>query len=311
LSALAYPVALVAAAAFAISIPLQHRAADSAARDDDGELGPRQISSFVRTTVRNRWWLAGISLQMAGFGIHALALSLGGLAVVQPLLVSTLLFALPINRFLRHESVKRVELSWAAVLVAGLAGFLLLGTAGVHAGAQAADRGPAVAAGALTTVVVLVLVLAAHRGGRSAAATLLGLATGVLFAVTASLIKECTGLLAHGPGRLLSGWQLYALVVAGLTGVLLNQLAYRAGPLSASLPAITVVNPLVAILLGVMVFDERLRHSPLAIFGEVLFLGMLALATVSLSRLEQLPVTETPVPAAAGLRSGIPDSDVS
>ncbi|HEV7189241.1 MAG TPA: DMT family transporter [Blastococcus sp.] len=287
MSALVYPVALAAAASFAIAIPLEHRAADSVP-DGDGGLRPRQIGAIVRETVRNRWWLTGMGLHTLGLGVHALALSLGGLAVVQPLLVANLLFALPINRRLRREQLKPVELGWAAVLVASLAGFLVLATAGVSSGTQAADRGPAVAAGALTSVVAVLLVLAAHRAGRSAAATLLGVATGVLFAVTASLLKECTGLLVQGPVRLIAGWQFYALLVVGLTGLLLNQLAYQAGPLSASLPAITVVNPLVSILLGVLVFDENLRHTAPAILGEVVFLGMLALAAVNLSRLEQL-----------------------
>ncbi|MDQ1662368.1 MAG: hypothetical protein QOJ68_2348 [Blastococcus sp.] len=287
MSALAYPAALVAAAAFAIAIPLEHRAVDSLPYD--GSLQRGQIGLLVRATTRNRAWLTGMSLHTLGLGAHALALSLGGLAVVQPLLVANLLFALPINRRLRRERVRAIELGWAAVLVLGLAGFLLLATAGVRTGTEVADRGPAVAAGVLTSLVAVVLVAAAYRAWRSAAAALLGVATGVLFAVTASLIKECTVLVVQGPGRLLAGWQLYALVIAGLTGLLLNQLAYQAGPLSASLPAITVVNPLVAILLGVLVFDENLRHSAPAILGEIIFLGMLALGAVSLSRLEQFP----------------------
>ena len=297
MSALAYPVALVAAAAFAIAIPLEHRAVASVP-DDDGGLRPRQIGALVRATVRSRWWLTGMSLHTLGLGAHALALNLGGLAVVQPLLVANLVFALPINRRLRKEQLKPVELGWAAVLVISLAGFLVLATAGVPTGTQAADRGPAVAAGALAGLLAVLFVLAAHRAGRSAAATLLGVATGVLFAVTASLLKECTGLLVQSPGRLLTGWQLYALLVVGITGLLLNQLAYQAGPLSASLPAITVVNPLVAILLGVIVFDENLRHTAPAILGEVVLLGMLALAAVNLSRLEQLPAA-APAPAQA------------
>jgi drug/metabolite transporter (DMT)-like permease len=286
-SVLAYPMALLAAAVFAIASSLEHRAADGVPHD--GKMAPRQIGAVVRATIRNRWWRMGVSVHALGFGVHALALALGGLAVVQPLLVTNLLFALPLNHRLRQERVRPIEVGWAALLVVGLAGFLFLATAGVATGTEAADRGPAVAAGALTSLIAVVLVLAAHRAGRGAAAALLGVATGVLFAVTASLIKECTGVLSHGPRALLAGWQFYTLLAVGLAGLLLNQLAYTAGPLSASLPAITVVNPLVAILLGVLVFDENLRHSLPAILGEVVFLAVLALAAVNLSRLEQLP----------------------
>lgn len=110
--------------------------------------------------------------------------------------------------------------------------------------------------------------------------------------MTASLIKAATGLLVEGIVPLLTSWQLYALIAAGAAGLLLNQLAYQSGPLSASLPAITVVDPLVAVLLGVTVFDERLRHSPPALVGQAALLGVLAVAGFNLARLEQLPVGE-------------------
>ena len=284
MSVVAYPVALLAAAAFAVAIPLEHRSADKA--PDAGGLTPRQIIAFARATLRDRWWLAAMGLNAVGFGLHALALHYGSLAVVQPLLVANLLFALPINHWLRHEPVRAVELAWAGVLVVGLGGFLLIATAGLPAARQAVDKGPAIAAGVLLAVVATTLTVTARRSGGSTAATLLGIVTGVMFAVTASLIKVNTGLLAQGPLRLLASWQLYALVAVGAIGLLLNQLAYQSGPLSASLPAITVVDPLVAILIGVAVFDENLRHRPPALAGELLCLGLLALAGYNLARLE-------------------------
>lgn len=293
MSMLAYPAALGAAAVFAVAIPLEHRAADRA--PDAGGLGPRRLGSFIGATLRDRWWLTGMALNTAGVGLHAFALHVGSLAVVQPLLVTSVLFALPINHRLRREPVKAVELGWAAALTVGLAGFLLVATAGVPNIAQAADPEPAVAAGVLVVVVTGSLALAARRAGRSTASALLGVATGILFAVTASLIKACTDLLVSGPLPLLTSWQLYALFVAGPTGLLLNQLAYSAGPLSASLPAITVVDPLASILLGVAVFDENLRHTLPATAGEVIFLGLLVAAGINLARLERLPS-----PAAVG-----------
>jgi drug/metabolite transporter (DMT)-like permease len=231
-----------------------------------------------------------MGLNVVGFALHALALHGGALAVVQPLLVSNVVFALPLNHLLRREPVRGVEVLWAALLITGLAGFLLVATAGVPTGTEPADPGPAVGAGILLLVAAATLILTARRAGSTTAATLLGIATGVLFAVTASLLKVCTGRLIDGPVHLILSWQLYALVVAGAAGILLTQLAYQAGPLSASLPAITVVDPLVAVLLGVIVFDEHLRQSPAAVAGEVLFLALLGIAGVALGRLER-PLT--------------------
>jgi hypothetical protein len=114
-------------------------------------------------------------------------------------------------------------------------------------------------------------------------------ATGIAYALNATLIKACTNVLARGPIALLLSWQLYLLLVTGAVGLLLNQLSYQAGPLAASLPAITVVDPLLSVLLGVIIYDENLRHTPLAITGEVGFLGLLTLAATALVRLHQSP----------------------
>jgi hypothetical protein len=293
--------ALTAAAAFSFAIPFEHRAADQA--PDAAGLSLRQIGRFIRATARSRWWLAAMGLNALGFGLHALALHNGGLAIVQPLLVANLLFALPINHWLRKEPITAAEVGWAAALVVALSGFLLIATAGVGATVQMADRGPAVATGVLVVLVVGGLTVTARHSGGSTAATLFGVSTGILFAVTASLVKECTGIIVHGPIALLTSWQLYALLVAGGAGILLNQLAFQSGPLSASLPAITVVDPVVSVLFGVLVFDENLRHTPLAITGEVLTLGLLAAAAFNLSRLERAP---EPIPA--GHSSGQPTS---
>lgn len=282
---LAVPAVLAAAFCFAVAIPLEHRAADRT--PDFGGFRPREVGAFVRETVRNRWWLLGMGLNTVGFGLHAVALNLGPLAVVQPLLVTNMLFALPVNHWFRREPVSRPELGWAAALLVGLSGFLLIGTAGVPHTPQAADVGPAIAAGVLVVLTAGGLALAARRTHRAFAPVLLGVATGVLFAVTASLVKEVTGLITGSPSALLTSWQLYALLVAGAVALLFNQLAYQAGPLSASLPAIAVVDPLVSILIGVTVFDENLRHTPAAITGQVVCLGLLAVSGVVLARLEQ------------------------
>lgn len=285
MSWLAYPAALGAAGAFAVAIPLEHRAAVRAPSTDGLSRG--RLGRFVTATLTDRWWLGAMGLNVVGFGLHGLALNAGALAVVQPLLVSNVLFALPIHHALRREPLRGVELLWALLLVTGLAGFLLVATAGVPAGNEPADPGPAIGAGALVVLAAVVLVTSARRTGGTAAAALLGIATGVLFAVTASLLKVCTGLLAAGPLHLLASWQLYLLLLTGASGILLTQLAYQAGPLSASLPPITVVDPLVAVLLGVVVFDEHLRHSPVAVLGEAVFLGLLAVSGVALGRLER------------------------
>jgi hypothetical protein len=186
---------------------------------------------------------------------------------------------------------------WALALVAGLAGFLVVATAGVAATHEAADRGPAIVAGLLALGAAPVCVLVARGRQRASAAALLGVATGIVFAGTATLIKACTSLLARSPVALVTSWQLYTLLAAGAVGLLVNQLAFQAGPLSASLPAITVVNPLLAVLLGVVVYDENLRHTPWAIATEAGSLMLFTVAAFALTRY-QAAAAEPPVPDA-------------
>ena len=291
-----YPAAVAAAGAFAVSATLAHRSAGEVPEVQG--FGSRQLLGFVRATLAHPYWLGGIALSTVGLGLHAFALHAGALAVVQPLLVLGVLFALPLQRRLHRERVRRAELLWALALVVGLAGFLVVATAGVAVTHEAADRGPAIVAGLLAVGAAAVCVLVARGRQRGTAAALLGVATGIVFAATATLIKACTSLLAHSLVALVTSWQLYTLLVAGVVGLLVNQLAFQAGPLSASLPAIAVVNPLLAVLLGVVVYDENLRHTPWAIATEAASLMLFTVAAFALTRHQaaaaQPPVLDAP-----------------
>jgi drug/metabolite transporter (DMT)-like permease len=237
-------------------------------------------------------------LSTVGLGLHAFALNAGPLAVVQPLLVLGVLFALPLHRRLRRQRIPRRELWWALALVVGLAGFLAVATAGVPTAHETAHRGPAIAAGVLAVGAAAGCVLLARGRQHATAAALLGVATGIVLAGTATLIKACTNLLAQGPLALITSWQPYALLAAGGVALLFNQLSFQAGPLSASLPAITVVEPLLAILLGILVYHENLRHTPWSIATECGFLALFTTAAFALTRHEAM------VPSSSCLPSG-------
>ena len=310
---------LGAAASFAASTVLQARSASSA--PDAQGLRPRQLAAFLAATLTHPLYLAGLVADVAGVGLHALALHAGALAFVQPLLVTGVLFTLPLHHHLAGRRVSRGELVWGVVLTAALAGFLLTastdagtGTAGV---AEPVDRGPAVAAAVLAAAAALACTLLARRAGAGSpairgagtsprpgtAAALLGVATGIAFAGTAALLKTCTDLLVRGPLALLTGWQLYALLGVGAAGLLLHQLAFQAGPLTASLPAFTAVDPLVSVALGVVIFDERLRHTPSALLLELVSLALLSVAAVILTR-TTLPGPDQSGTAPPGLAAG-------
>ena len=222
---------------------------------------------------------------MVGLSLQLVALHLGVLAVVQPLLVSGLLFALILRQRTRRYTSHR-EIGWAVLVTLCLAGFLLLaGTAHQPVSNEPADRIPAAAAAVIGVVLAIGCVLLGRRqspGSRSAA--LLGVAVGTIYAATAALLKALTGIALHGPVALFTSWQLYAVAVAGASGLLLNQLAFQAGPLAASLPAISTVDPLLSIALGVIIYDEQIRHGPTAGVGLAAMLLALGVAIIQLAR---------------------------
>jgi drug/metabolite transporter (DMT)-like permease len=216
-------------------------------------------------------------------------LHIGTLAVVQPLLLSSLVFAIAFNHRLFATRVRRHELRWALVLVAALAGFLAFARVSSSSGTPvaSADIAPAITIGAVGAVTAMVLVLRVRRRSGPHAAAILGTIVGVTYAATAALIKACSDIGAHRPLQLAVSWQTYVLIALGATGLILNQLAFQAGPLTASLPATATVDPLLSVVLGVFVYDEQLHHSPVDIAGELVCFILLCLAAVRLTKGER------------------------
>ena len=145
---------------------------------------------------------------------------------------------------------------------------------------------PAVLAGILAVALAATCVLTSRQLPSGGAAALMGVAVGIAYACTAALIKSCTNIVAAGLLALLTSWQPYLLVVAGGIGLLLAQLAFQSGPLTASLPAIATVDPLLSVAIGVWVYDERLSRGPWAVGAEVGCLALMSLAAVMLSRVQ-------------------------
>ncbi len=273
--------ALGAAILFASGTALQYKAARPL--PSTGVAGGRIVADTVRTIVGSGRWLVGTAVLGAGLGMHAFALHEAPLTLVQPLLILGVLFALPASRYAGGPPVGAADLRWAAVLVAGIAGFLITSTPASQP-AKDIDGGPAFIAFVISLAGVLVCLMAAHRRRGPFAATAVGAAAGIAFGGSAALIKVCTDVAGGGVLALLSSWQFYGLVVVGGTGLLLSQLSYRAGPMTASLPALNTLNPVVSVVIGWGVFDERFRTGPGPVAVEVVSLLAALIATIVLSR---------------------------
>jgi hypothetical protein len=280
------PLGLGSALVFAISSDFKHRSASQVPNAQD--LHPTAVRRLITATLSHPLWLGGAVADVIGLSLQIIALHLGPLAVVQPLLISGLLFAL-LLRQRHHDRISGHEVGWAVVLVGALVGFLVLGgTADQSVLPATADRLPAIAVG-VTGFALAVGSVAVGRQQRSRqrAAAALGVAVGAIYAATAALLKSLSDIAVAHPGQLVVSWQLYTVVVLGGAGLLLNQIAFQAGPLTASLPAISTVDPLLSIAIGVIVYDERIRHGPLSGLGLVALLVVLGIAVIQLARRSQ------------------------
>lgn len=271
--------ALGASVCAATAAALQSRSAHDAREPVTGPTDG--LLRFAASQLTRRLWWGSLLVQACGFILHGTALHTGALSLVQPLMASAVVLALPLNHYLNGIAVSGRELLWGAVLATGLTGFLLTSAAG-----RPAAR-PATGNGAVTAIVVgLVLItgcfLAARGRNPRPAAALLGGGAAIAFTAEAAFLQTATGILTE-PSHVLTSGASYGVAIAGVVGVGLTQLAYRAGPMSAALSTIITVNPLLSIILGLAIQHESFRHTPTAIIGETLTFAVLCLGAIALS----------------------------
>ena len=251
-SPLAAVLAVLAAAGNAASSVLERRVN----RDQPDQAAMRW--ELVTLLVRQPLWWGAIAAVTASFLLQAAALGFGQLSMVQPLLILELPFTLFIAAWAFGNDLGRREWSAVAAMTAGL-GVLTLAAmpgGGSPAGLDALDWtfgiGSAVGAMAL-------LVLAGTRASNGWRPTVYALAAGIGFGVTAALMKAMDHALSGGIVGALATWQTWAMVVFGAVSMFLVQNAFQAGRLVAAQPALTLSDPLVAIVWGVALYHEHVR----------------------------------------------------
>lgn len=257
-----YLLAVLAACANAVSSVLQRKAGRQVPKERN--LSARLIWSLVHQPA----WFGGVLAVIAGFLLQAAALGNGELSVVEPILVVELPATLLLASRVFGARLHRREWASAAAMSAGLAGLVYF--LSPSAGRAQDVRWYAWVVGiGVNLAFVAVMVGWGRRGpagrgprsGQSSAlqAAVLAVAAGATFGMTAALIKGVTTAFGQGMGTLLASWQLYAMVASGLLGMFLLQTAMNAGQLAAAQPGLTLTDPVVSILWGVIVFHEQVR----------------------------------------------------
>lgn len=270
--------ALSSALCVATGDVLQQRAAHCIT---DRELGPVEL--FAGLLRSQRWWWGAVLL-LASIGLQAAALGGGSVLLVQALLMFSVLFALPINARLSHRAVTAGEWVWAALLTAAVTVVVVVGNPQTgHAGAPL--RTWAVVALVLRPLLAGCVVAGRVRGG-AVAAVLFAFVSGSLWGVFAVLTKEVMARLGQGVGVVTRTPELYACILVALGGVVWSQAAFRAGPLTASMPTLQVSQPVVASVLGVVVLGETLDTGRAGTVALLVAVVVMTAAIIKLARVE-------------------------
>ncbi|WP_433723515.1 DMT family transporter [Nocardia sp. CA-129566] len=267
--------ALIAALLFALAAVAQQHAAAAVPE------GRSLMGSLVRSP---RWW-AGIVGDAGGYAMQVAALALGAVLLVQPMLVSMLIFALPLSARLNNRRIAPRTWATAIALAVALAVFLIVGDP-TKGNTTAPLRDWIAPLTALLAALAVALIVGVKSADPTRRALLFGVVGGALFGLAAALTSYVTGLFDDGLGHVLSSWQTWALIASGVIGLYLQQRAYQAGPLVASLPAVTIAEPLAAAFIGITVLDERLRTDDVGLLVIAIAVITMCATTIQLSRVE-------------------------
>jgi drug/metabolite transporter (DMT)-like permease len=241
----------------------------------------RQRASATSGAITPGWWL-GAGLAVTGFGVQAVALGLGSILLVQPLLVLAVLFALPLEAWFDHRRPTRVEWAWGGALTACVALFLCL------ASPRSTDHRTGQLASAVTIAAVVIcligLVIAAESCTSHFRALFYGLTAGALFGISALLIKTVINQGVENSATVVVQPEIYLLVVVIGAGIYAQQRGFGSGDLQTSFPAMTVMEPAVAMVLGLALLSERIDVTMWEAGVVAVVLVVMVVAVIELAR---------------------------
>jgi drug/metabolite transporter (DMT)-like permease len=224
-------------------------------------------AGFLLRLARQPRWLAGIVADALGFVAQAAALGLGRLVVVQPLLATSVVFALPLGARFEHKPVSRPEILGALAVTGGLGAFLVLADPG--GGVDNASATAWVVSFAVAAVLCSALTLSARGRAPVHRAALLGTAAGILFALSAALTKATVEQLDDGVLAVFEHWQLYALVAVGYVSMTLSQASLQAGALAPAVATQMALDPVASLFLGTLAFKETIHEDTGALLAAL------------------------------------------
>jgi hypothetical protein len=276
---LAVVCSVAAAFSYGLSNVLQQSEAEKVDEDQTLKLG------LLTQLAHRPRWLVGMGADVGGYVFEALALGLGTLVLVEPILATSLLMSLFLGSAI---SGRRVTIEgWMAAIVLAISVSTFLYLVAPTKGVQLATNHAWAIAAPPIVAFVLVCVAAARRATGSTRAALLGVAAGTLFGTSAVLTKAFVHYLGGGIINWVPHWEPYALAVSAISGLVLSQSAFQTGALATAVSAEQVLQPLTGVALGLGLLDERLELSG-SVRTVTVFVALAAMVwgTLTLARLE-------------------------
>ncbi|WP_354642047.1 DMT family transporter [Kitasatospora camelliae] len=277
-----FVLAIGAACFLGLGFVLQQHAAQRAPKSD--MLHWRLIKDLMQMPD----WLLGVCFMVLGLVLSALALDIGEVSLVEPLLATNLVFAMVLARVLTRQSLGRSGWAGVALIALGVTSFIVAGKP--QGGGQPAGELRYWLVFGIVAGLALILVTTARHLPLFEEATLLALAAGLLYGLQDALTRSTAEKIDDaGMGAALSSWQPYTVVLIGVVGLLLVQSAFEAAPLRMSLPALTAAQPIAGIACAVGFLGDRLRVTPLALTFQALGLAAIVAGVVILGRHPAMP----------------------
>jgi drug/metabolite transporter (DMT)-like permease len=268
--------ALAAAISNAVNLLAQHLASVAAPRREQGW----RLALYL---VRNPLWLLGGAAAVGSYVLQALALYNGPMSVVQPALVTELIFVLVLRRVWIGQQV--TPAAWASVTTVAVALAVFITAAEPAGGHRLPDPGRWLSAGLVFGAVIAVLAVLGTRGSPVRRAGVLAAAAALAWALEATFLKTVTDILgASGITGLQTDWPVYAFAAATITGTVLQQAALHVGPLSVSQPVLVITDPFASIILSIWLFGEHFTSSPSRTAAAVTAFAVMAAGVTAVTR---------------------------
>ncbi len=277
-NALAVVFALLSALTIAWGTVLRHQTAEQTSGDpDDAHRSP-----LLAAVMRPKWW-GGLLCAATGYALQIVALGFGTLLVVQPILVLSLMFTLPLSAKFDGRRVSRPEMFWAGLLTVAVGVLVVMGRP--LPGRSVPDLDAWIIALGVGVVGLAAVCWAAGRRPDNQKALLLGLVTGAVMGYVAVLSKAVVDIFTtDGVHGLVTSWEIYGLIIGATVGTGIQQLSFNAGALKNSLPAMTIAEPVVAFILGYTLLGEKFQVHGTGWLVMAAALAAMIVGTVVLSR---------------------------